>query len=175
MYKVVIPVIVLSISIGFFLFYANKDTELYGNNEENIVEVIHSIEGYEDYAVEILQTDDFNQDRVVSFLADGSPSFIQFKKNDAGDYEWKMIMVESDESFASFSPDMGNERRFLFVKNSESRVAHMKVDVNNQELEQPFKRNQPDVQWLDLPHTEKDSYTYSNYRYYSNEGKLIDP
>lgn len=124
-----------------------------------------------------MQIDDLNQDRVVSFLADGDPSYIQFKKNDNGDYEWKLIMVESDEKFASFMPDLRsvNERRFLFVKNGESRVANMKVDVNNQELEQSFQVNQPDVQWLDLPPTEKNSYTYSNYRYYSNEGALIDP
>ncbi|MBA2175429.1 hypothetical protein H0266_11035 [Halobacillus locisalis] len=177
MYKVVIPVILLSVLVGGFLIQSNKSTELYGNNKESIVEVIHSIEGYEDYAVEILQVDDMNQDRVVSFLADGDPSYIQFKKNDDGDYEWKLIMVESDENFASFMPNLRsvNERSFLFVKNGESRVSHMKVDVNNQELEQSFQVNQPDVQWMDLPHTDEDSYSYSNHRYYSGEGELIDP
>lgn len=62
--------------LGFFAFYFNDTQQLYGNDEESILKVIHSIEGYENNSIEIVEIKDMNDRRYAGFLSDNNPGYI---------------------------------------------------------------------------------------------------
>jgi hypothetical protein len=62
----------------------------------------------------------------------------------------------------------------MFVANDENDIAKMTVDINGETLEQPFPPNEPSVTWLDLPELKRDGYEYRNYKYYDENGDLIE-
>ncbi|MGJ9458349.1 hypothetical protein [Oceanobacillus sp. CF4.6] len=155
--------------VVFFYFYNSK--ELYGNDKESIVNVINSIKGYEDKQIEILKINDFNEVRIVGFLSNSNPSYIEFHKNQKGNYEWRHI--ESDnESFSMFLPLTGSSK-MMFVTNHDNKIAEIQVDINGEILEQKFTPYKGSVAWGDLPTTNKDSYEFRNYKYYDKDGNLI--
>lgn len=60
---------------------------IYGNDEASIVQVIHSIEGYKDKAVELIEVKDLGERRYAAFLSNSNPGYIQFRQNHKGNYE----------------------------------------------------------------------------------------
>ncbi|MFD3768505.1 MULTISPECIES: hypothetical protein [Paenibacillus] len=156
--------------LGFFAFYFNDTQQLYGNDEESILKVIHSIEGYENNSIEIVAIKDMNDRRYAGFLSNNNPGYIQFQKNKDGNYRWQHIEVNVNEAFSAFAPE---PRLFMIVTNEENKIAKMQVSVNGQEIEQEFTPYKASVTWMFLPKTEKSHYTFQNYKYYDKDGELI--
>ncbi|KKK38090.1 hypothetical protein WQ57_09700 [Mesobacillus campisalis] len=165
----IMAVMILALVASYNLY---KTKELYGNDKESIVKVIKSVGEYKDKEIEILKINDFNDVRIVGFLSNSSPSYIEFYKNQKGNYIWRHIESNNEESFSMFSPLMGNPK-IMFVTNYENEIARMQVDINGTTLEQDFTPYQATVTWLDLPKTNKESYEYRNYKYYDENGKLL--
>lgn len=76
-----------------------------------------------------------------------------------------------NETFSSFIPDLP---MFMFVTNNENEIAKMQVTINGEKLEQEFTPNEATVNWMDLPQTGKNEYTFRNYKYYDKDGNLIE-
>lgn len=169
---IIVPILLFSV---FFIPYFNDTNQLYGNDRESIKKVINSIEGYENRTVEILEVKDINDLRVVAILGNNSPGYIEFHKDEAGNYIWRHIEVKNNEPFSSFLLHLNRKEspKFMFVTNNQNEIAKMKVTVNGHILEEEFLPNQKTVTWVDLPETDKDDYEFRNYKYYDNDGNLI--
>ncbi|WP_222599457.1 hypothetical protein [Aquibacillus kalidii] len=158
-----------------FYFYHSK--KLYGNDKDSIVRVIKSIEGYENKQIKVTQIDDFDKVRIVGFLSNNSPSYIEFQQNKKGNYVWKHIESRKDEAFSMFLPSLGDlmesSKKIMFVTNHENEIARMQVDINGETLDQSFTPYQASITWVDLPQINKHSYEYRNYKYYDKNGNLI--
>lgn len=154
--------------LGFFAFYFNDAQQLYGNDEDSILKVIHSIEGYENNSIEIVEIKDMNDRRYVGFLSNNNPGYIQFQKNKDGNYRWQHIEVEENEAFSVFAPE---PLLFLIVTNEENKIAKMQVSVNGQEIEQEFTPYKASVTWMFPPKTGKSRYSY---KFYDKDGELIN-
>ncbi|QDP41501.1 hypothetical protein [Radiobacillus deserti] len=157
--------------LASYYFYSSR--ELYGNDRESIVEVIQSIDGYQNKNIEILDIKDFNDSRYVGFLSNRNPSYMELSRNSQGNYIWKHIETASQESFSMFLPVM-EDSKIMFVTNSENEIAKMQVDINGTTLEQTFTPFQATVTWVDLPPTNEPTYEYRNYRYFDKNGDLIN-
>jgi hypothetical protein len=163
-----VPLLVLGLVL---VVYAAEGNQLYGNDEESIIEVINSIEGYENMSIQILEIKDFKDIRVVAFLAEGSPGYIEFDRNEDGNYKWRHLEVREEESFSTFLLSfVDGKTAFLLVKNWESEIAHMKVDVNGELLEVEFQPLGASATWVELSDKRN---TFRNYRYYDKDGNLI--
>ncbi|QHE51769.1 hypothetical protein [Pontibacillus sp. HMF3514] len=162
--------IVLTISL------LNYEKKIYGNNKESIIKLINSIEGYEHYSINILEIRDFEDVRVVAFLANNSPAYMRLEKNEEENYYWNSIRVARNEDFENFIPDLPREEqpRFMIVKNQQSDIAKMEVDVNKEKVHKTFKVDQPSVSWLVFPKTDKSHFTFRNYKYYDKNGEPIE-
>jgi hypothetical protein len=64
--------------------------------------------------------------------------------------------------------------KIMFVANDENDIAKMTVDINGETLEQTFPPKEPSVTWLDLPESKGDGYEYLNFKYYDENGALIE-
>ncbi|WP_454189832.1 hypothetical protein [Paenibacillus sp. Marseille-Q7038] len=169
-----IYVLILFILITMVGIYFSKSTnKLYGNDKESIQEVIESIEGYEDESVEILELKDINDIRIVAFLSNNSPAYIEFSKNQKGNYEWRHIEKHAGKSFATFlirtSDHVLQNSKFMIVTNQENNIAKMELEVNEQVIEQKLSINQKSVTWIDLP---RDGHAFK-YKYYDKDGNLL--
>ncbi|MFD1019553.1 hypothetical protein [Thalassobacillus hwangdonensis] len=167
---IIIGVLTLVLVVSYYFY--NSKQELYGNDKDSIVKVIKSIDDYENKEVEILEISDFNDVRIVGFLSNDSPSYIEFIKNQKENYVWRHIESRDNESFSMFSPLSGSSK-MMVVTNYENKIAKMQVDINGKPLEQIFTPHQANVTWVDKPQTNKDSYEYRNYKYYDINGNLI--
>ncbi|MFC4323253.1 hypothetical protein [Litchfieldia salsa] len=150
--------------------YLNGSKQLYGNDNESITKVINSIEGYGNGSIEILEIKDIDDLRIVAFLSNNNPGYIQFYKNKDGNYKWQHIEVRDNEPFSSFIPDLP---AFMFVTNNDNEIVKMEVMINGVKLEQTFTPNKATVAWLNFPKTNKNEYTFRNYKYYDKEGNLV--
>jgi len=166
---IIITTLIL-VTLVCYYFYNSK--ELYGNDKASIVKVIKSIDGYKNKEIELLEVNDFNDVRIVGFLSNNSPSYIEFNKNEKGNYVWKHIEAHKNDSFSMFLPLMGKSK-MMFVTNYDSEIARMQVDINESTIEQTFTPYQATVTWVDLPQTNNGSYEYRNYKYYDKNGNLI--
>ncbi|MGM0879279.1 MAG: hypothetical protein ACQEWV_32770 [Bacillota bacterium] len=156
--------------VAILTFYFNGTKQLYGNDEASIVKVINSIEGYEHKSIEILEIKDFDDLRIVAFLANNRPGYIEFTENKKGNYVWRHLEVKENETFSSFHLF---PRKIIFVTNNENEIAKMQVDINEQKFEREFIPNKATVTWADLPQTDKNEYTFRNYKYYDKDGIII--
>ncbi|WP_264740570.1 hypothetical protein [Cytobacillus firmus] len=101
---------------AFLVIYFNSTKQLFGNDKESITRVINSIEGYENNSIEILKILDFRDSRIVAFLSNNSPGYIQFYKNKDGNYKWQHIEVRDNETFSTFNTDLPALCLLLTVK-----------------------------------------------------------
>ncbi|TYP74776.1 hypothetical protein [Paenibacillus methanolicus] len=157
------------------LYTSGKDKQLYGNDNESVIQVIQSIDGYRGAEVELLETRDIGDDRYVAFLANNKPAYIEFNRNDKGNYAWSSGTGPSNEDFASFlihGPE-GAVPNFLFIANERSEVAKLELSVNDESIVQTFPVRQKSATWLELPKTEEDSYRFG-YKYYDEAGSLLN-
>ncbi|MCA0987342.1 hypothetical protein [Guptibacillus algicola] len=161
-------------ALGFitvFSFYMDGSEALYGNDKNSIVQVIQSVEGYEDKNIELLGVKDFDDVRLAGFLSDERPSYIKFHKNEQGNYVWNHVERRGEDSLSMFLPLVGSSKKIMFITNSKNDVAGMTVDINGKTIEQGFPSHQPSVTWVDLPIT--NSYVFQNYTYFDQAGNEI--
>lgn len=163
--------IALLIAVAAFSYFTDTK-ELYGNDEDSIIKVIHSIENYKNGEISILEINDFKDVRIVGFLSDNSPSYIQFHKSQEGNYIWKNIESAGNESISMFLPLM-EISKMMFIMNTDNKIAKIKVDINGSNLEQNIIPNKAAVIWLDLPQSINGSYEFRNYQFYDQHGELI--
>jgi len=137
------------ITIGLVIYLLNYEKVIYGNDKESIVKLI---------------------------LASNSPAYMRLERNEDGNYYWTSIQVARNENFHKVIPDLPSveQPRFMIVKNQQSDIAKMEVDVNREKVHKTFKVDQPSVSWLVLPETDKSHYTFRNYKYYDKNGELIE-
>ena len=163
------------VTIGILLvisliYYINQSTP-YGNDEESIVQVIQSIEGYEHKSIKLLEIKDFDKNRIVAFLANTKPGYIEFHANKKGNYEWKRIEINENESLSTFH---FSSRGILYITNSENEIATLQVDVNGETRKQEFIPNTETVAWFELPESEDHTYEFRNYQYYDKDGNMME-
>ncbi len=155
------------------IFLKNEGT--YGNDEESIVEVIRSIDGYGEGSIEILDIKDLGEDRFVSFLDNNQPTFIQFTKNLDGNYEWRFIR-SGNPTFTAFFEHVRNGEydgaAFWVVTTNENEIAKMELIVNREVIEQEFPLKEKSVTWIPLP--ESDGRYMFDYTYYDKDGNEIE-
>ena len=156
-----------------YKFIGISNQKYYGNNEEMIKKVIHSIDGYEKRSISILEIKDFNETRIVSMLADNRPGYIEFNKNKKGNYEWRHIEVTNEGTFGFYLPKINKESKIMIVTNPNNNMAKLSVKINNQYIEQLINPIQSSVTWIDLPQTENNEYRFDNYKYFDQNGQLI--
>ncbi|MGE6260755.1 hypothetical protein ACQKCU_23235 [Heyndrickxia sporothermodurans] len=168
----VVFVIIVLILITFIL---NSTKREYGNDEESILKVIRSIDGYNSQSIKILEIKDIKNERVVPFLINNNPDYIQFSKNNRGNYEWIHIEKMENQSFASFLVNLIGEElpnlKFLFVTNEDNEIAKVELDVNGQFFKMEFKVHESSIAWIDLPKHKSAEY---KYKYYDENGNLIN-
>jgi len=164
---VYISIILILIAL-FAIFSLDKSKKLYGNDKESIKKVITSIKGYENESIEILEIKDIYNVRLVGFLSNNSPAYIQFNKNQKGSYEWKHIEKSPNQSFVSYLIQESNNNEaklmnFMIVTNQANDIAKMQLRVNEQVIQQEFNVNQKSVTWIDLPETKDDTYAFNQH------------
>jgi len=164
----IFSVLIIIFFLSIYPFYHTNN--LYGNDKESIIKVIHSIEGYKNRSIDILGIKDYNDMRMVGFLSDNEPGCATFVKEKWGQYRWLDIEVKQGETFALFyRPISVNNKKVMIVTNSENKIAKMRVNLNGKGLEAAFTPQKPGVIWLDLPQT----YDFIDTEYYDQDGKLI--
>ncbi|WP_409252785.1 hypothetical protein V1502_02325 [Bacillus sp. SCS-153A] len=168
--KITILIATVMILVAAYAWY--QSSKVYGNDKGSIIKVINSVEGYEDKDIQVIQIKDFDDVRIVGFLANHKPSYIEFAKNDKGNYVWNHIESTQEQALAMFSPGRGIEK-IMFVSNDENDIAKMTVDINGEMLVQTFLPYEPNVTWVDLPESRDGGYEYRNYKYYNEDGGLI--
>jgi hypothetical protein len=169
--KITILIAAVMILVAAYAWY--QSTKVYGNDKESIIKVIKSVEGYEDKDIHIVQIKDFEDIRIVGFLANDKPSYIEFAQNDKGDYVWKHIESNQDGTLVLFTHGKDLEK-IMFMTNDENDIAKMTVDINGETLEQSFPLHEPSVTWVELPESKDGGYEYRNYKYYDKNGHLIE-
>lgn len=139
------------------------------------MDVIHSIEGYENKAIDILDIQDVYDSRVVAFLSDQIPAYIQFTRNSKGNYEWNHIEADRG-SFGIFMLNNPKEevQQIMVVTNSSNQIANMQVSINEELLEQAFTPYRAYVSYIELPPSEEQSYTFRDYKFYDEHGVLLE-
>ncbi|MCQ6563763.1 hypothetical protein [Paenibacillus mendelii] len=160
----------------FVLSFSDRTRPTYGDDRESIEKVIQSIDGYENESIQILEMKDIDDVRVVGFLANNNPAYIQFTKNKEGHYEWRHAERSNGQSFATYLIHVSKEEsaaaKFMIVTNQENDIASMELGVNEQVIEQEFPVNQNSVTLMDLPESNDGSYRF-HYKYYDAGGTLI--
>ncbi len=173
--KKILYVVLVIIVLILITFILNATNRVYGNDEESILKVIRSIDGYNSQPIQILEIKDIKNERIVPFLINNNPGYIQFTKNKTGNYEWKHIEKKGNQSFASFLVNLQGKElpnlKFLFVINEDNEIAKVELDVNGQVFKKEFKVHESSVAWIDLP---KHKSAESKYKYYDENGKLIE-
>lgn len=163
---------VIIVIIG--LYFINGANKLYGNDKQSIVKVIKSIEGYENQSIKIIEIKDIYDDRIVGFLANNNPAYIQFSKNQKGNYVWNHIESSAGQSFASFLINVKSDKakilKFMVVTTGDNDIAQWLLDVNGKVIETDFRVKQNSVVWIDLP--EAKTHTFE-YKYFDENGNEI--
>lgn len=109
-------------------FFAN------GNNKDNIIRVIHSLDGYENKkSIKILKIIDDKNERIVPFLYNNSPSYIHFKKNKLGTYKLVHSETHSNENLSIFTIKLWIDR-ILVVSNDENNIAKIVIKANGKKI-----------------------------------------
>lgn len=167
----VLTVVVILIALFYFSINIGKT---YGNDKESIEKVIQSIKGYENKSIDILEIKDIYDQRLVAFLSNNNPAYIQFSNNEKGNYEWNHIEKSQDQSFAKYLIHVPNKEtvllKYMLVTSQENNIAKMELDVNGQVIEQEFRVHQNSVSWIDLP---KDKALAFKYQYFDKDGNVI--
>ncbi|WP_349410032.1 hypothetical protein [Pseudalkalibacillus sp. SCS-8] len=155
------------------LFFSDRTDRVYGNDEDSIMSVIQSIDGYKGQAVTILEIIDIDDERIVPFLLNNEPAYIQFSKNLDGNYMWNHIEKRQGSSFSSFFLHIHtHDVKIMVVTNDQNEIAKMQVNVNGQLVEQSFEVGKATVSWLEIP-VSKEGYTFRNYKYFDQQGNVI--
>ncbi|WP_088043646.1 hypothetical protein [Bacillus sp. EAC] len=170
-------IIFLLIIILIILYQFFKPTFLMnGNNKQNIIKVICSLEGYENKdSIKILKIIDSKNDRLVPFLYNNSPSYLLFSKNKIGNYKWQYAEKRSNESLSIFSIRLSLDE-VLIVTNGENQIAKMKMKANGKKLietELSVGENSASFFKLDKLPKEIDHGYEINYEFFDKEGKQI--
>jgi len=172
--KTILLLIIVLIALVSVISNKLNSNEIYGNNLESIKKMILTIESYENTSIEILEIKDFGNDRIVGFLSDETPAYIEFSKNDAGNYCFVYTEMYTNNSFSTFIINFSdNDSIAAVIKNRYNDIAKLELSVNSQVIEQEFNTNQDSVTWIELPHCSTSNCRY-DYRYYDINGVLID-
>ncbi|MEA3424474.1 MAG: hypothetical protein U9Q80_11850 [Bacillota bacterium] len=117
---------------------------------------------------------DFGDDRIVGFLSDETPAYIEFSKNDEGNYIFVYSEMYTNNSFSTFIIHFNDSDSIaVVIKNRYNNIAKLELSVNSQVIEQEFNVNQDSLTWIELPHCSNSHRRY-DYRYYDINGMLID-
>ncbi|MGG3806196.1 hypothetical protein [Metabacillus fastidiosus] len=148
-------IILIRLVVGFSIYQFSNT--LYGNHKESIVKVIKSIKGYEDKSIEILEIKDFDDVRIVGFLYNDRPAYIEFHKNNRGNYKWRSIEDRQDETLSFFLPLLPNTIRpkLMYVSNHENKITEIQVNIDGHLVEQEILPKKAMITWIDFPKKDK--------------------
>ena len=174
--KKILIVLILVIVFCYLYFKPNSQKQIYGNDKKSIIKVIQSIDTYKNVElIEVLKIIDVKNDRIVAFLYNNKPAYIQFIKNRQGNYMWTNAENGSnDESLSLFHVDLGNQlnNRILFISNQENNIAKVIIKVNYQKIEKGINAGQNYASMIDIPKSKDNSYRFE-YEYFDKDGKPI--
>jgi len=145
------------------IFISTTNKRIYGNDAESIVEVINSIDLYEGKSIHLLEIYDFDDDRVVTFLSDSSPSIIEFYKNDKGNYTGPRSQTRHYENLSPFivgSIGKDDEVFVFSVKNHYSKTDIFTFSANKELYTVDFSVGHPNSQYTKLKESQDNGYAF---------------
>ena len=151
------------ISVSLVIFLSIKNKPIYGNDADSIVEVISSINLYEGKSIHLLEIYDFDDDRVVTFLSNSSPSIIEFDKNDKGNYTGPRSETRHGENLSQFTiGHIGDDDEvFVFsVKNQYSTTDMFSFSANTEIYTVDFGLGHPNSHYTKLKKSKDNSYSF---------------
>ncbi|MGM9988253.1 MAG: hypothetical protein ACI35O_13635 [Bacillaceae bacterium] len=170
--------IIIVLSVVIYLFFI-QDKLVNGNDEASIVKTIHSIGDYEGpVAIEVLKIIDIEDNRMVAFLYNGAPGYIQFLKNEMENYEWKSMEKRDNQTTELFNVNLINESteyspKLMIVSNYNNNIAKVKIIVNGTVIEKKLAVGEPSVEWVEFPKSTDKSWA-AEYEFYDKDGKRIE-
>ncbi len=147
--------------LAVFIFIRNKP--IYGNDEESIVQVINSISLYEGKSIHLLEIYDFDDDRVVTFLSNSSPSIIEFYKNDKGNYTGPRSKTKHYDDIGQFIIGAIGKDDDIFVfsvKNQYSSTDILTFKANKEIYTVDFSSGHPNSQYTKLMKSKDNGYSF---------------
>jgi hypothetical protein len=171
--KIIYSICVIAVLL-IALFFLEKNKEVYGNDVESIIQVINSIDLYEDTNIEIIDIFDQDKSRIVSFLSNGNPAFIEFKDKGNNKYKYQCSEVDRSDKFNSFFISIFGENsshNYVLSINGYSDLIRLKFKANNDIYEVGFEKDVPAAKWTKLKPSSDNSYSFEWYpeTYVSNE------
>lgn len=161
--KILLLVAVIAICGLIVTYWVNHRT-IYGNDTESIIKVIESIDLYENSTINIIDMKDYGQYRIVAFLSNQNPSYIQFRKDEKGRYKYQCSETHSQESLSSFHIQLFNGDEFdvfvLHIKNLYCDVPGLSFKANEDIYEVAFKEPAEEAQWTKLKKSPDGGYQF---------------
>ncbi|MBP0725332.1 hypothetical protein J5Y03_09030 [Bacillus sp. RG28] len=170
-------VITIILIIFICYFYYRSNSQIYGNDKKSIIKVIQSIDSYKNKElIEVLKIVDIKNDRFVAFLYNNRPAYIQFVKNEQGNYRWTNAENGSGESLGLFHILLENhidsKYRILLITNQENNIAKIIIKVNSQKIVKEISIGQKYVSMINIPKSKDNSYSFE-YMYFDKDGRPI--
>lgn len=156
-----LTILIASSLLVVFISITNKP--IYGNDTDGIIEVITSIDLYEGKSIHLLEIYDFDDDRVVTFLSNSSPSIIEFNKDSKGNYIRLSSQTSHNQNLDQFIiGHIGNDDEILVfsVRNQFSTVDVFSFSANKEMYTVDFNLGHPNSQWTKLLKSEDNSHRY---------------
>ena len=170
--------LMLLVVLGSSYYFYQQNQMVFGNDSKAIKEIIESKERYENKNISLLDSKDFGDLRVAGFLSNRNPSIIEFKRDEDGNYRYQGVETRFNEDLSSFliRPLTRDNKKawMMYVTNRSNKVAKMEVEVNDEKVTKDFKYEDPNVYVIKLPSTNKQGYTFRNYKYFNASGEQVE-
>lgn len=174
---------IVVLAVGIFLLSAviifnhdRKDTVIYGNDQASIIEAIQSTKGSEASEIEIVDITDIDDNRIVGFYLDNEPGYVQFTKNEDGNYKQVAMQTGGNLNLEAFLiralPKTDHPPMFMIITSEENKVAELELGVNDEVIHQEIQTGQQAVHWIELADTDKHRFAY---KYFDEDGEQITP
>ncbi|MFD2700380.1 hypothetical protein ACFSVM_07845 [Paenibacillus shunpengii] len=167
---------IILLSAVFMFNHVQKDPVIYGNDEASIIEAIKSTKGLESSEIKIVDIADFDNNRIVGFYFDNKPGYVQFTKNEEGNYGLVVMQTGGNPNIQAFLirglPKEDHPPKFMIMTSEQNQAAKLALRVNNEVIPQEIQTGQQSALWIDL--AEADKYSYS-FQYYNEKGEPISP
>jgi len=151
--KNILWIIAIIILILFIVSYKIINKPTYGNDIESIEEVITSFDIYNGKTIHILGIHDFDDDRVVAFFSNDSPSIVEFERNEKCNYVSPCAETRGIERLSQFiitHVGKNDEVVVVSVRNQFSDIDEFSFISNKNMYKVKFDSDSPNVQWTKL-------------------------
>jgi len=169
MKRKLVIVLFLGVLVAGLLYSRHSRNVIYGNDTKSVYKKINEIKMYSNSSIEILETYDFDDDRIVTFLSDTWPAYITFSKDKNENYVYTGTKMSRHTNFSKFIiPLVGhsNNDYLISVKNRSSSINKYYFTANGKRYDVNFNTDD------DLStYTKIDYAKTTRYLYYFDENE----